>query len=87
MIQFNKSTKLINKIKLEFLEIKYYKFVNSFKIYMWNENKYNEFFMIFWEFLLYHLVRVIKADFELLGTPSVVNGRIDTVVTFFLPIL
>lgn len=34
MIQFDKSIKLINIIKLKFLEIKYYKFVNSFEIYM-----------------------------------------------------
>ena len=39
-----------------------------------NENNYKEIFMIFWEFLLYHLVRGIKnglwavTDFELSGT-------------------
>lgn len=47
MMQSREGGKLANGAKLEFLEIRHYKFFNYFETYMLNEDNYEEFFMIF----------------------------------------
>lgn len=65
---------MAKKAKLEFLKIKHYNSFTYYKTYMFSENNYQKFFMIFQEFFLHYLIQGIKnrlgalTKFELFDT-------------------